>query len=102
MHWPAAAQGRSSEAVAKVLRQPLGFAPGLDLPFTTYSLDPSRLALIEVGYQPVGIRPATRLSSRSWSRAITATEFVPPLVTYSVFSSGESARPLGLLPLNLL
>src|SRR5262245_66298103 len=29
---------------------------------------------------------------------MTATLFVPPLVTYAVFSSGESATLLGLLP----
>src|SRR5579872_5123967 len=64
-------------------------------------MEPSRLGLTALGYQPVGIRPSTRLSSGSGARRITATELEPPLVTYRVRSSGESARLLGLLPLNM-
>src|SRR5260370_41716327 len=82
-------------------RQPLGLGPALPFPLSTYKVAPSALTLTAFGYQPVGIKPTMRLSSGSLSNAITATEFVPPLVTYSVLSSGESARRLGLLPLDV-
>src|SRR5258708_19763881 len=71
--------------------------PVLLLPLTTYSVEPSGLTLAEFGCQPVGISPVT--TGRRPVRLITATLFVPPLVTYAVFSSGERVTLLGLLPL---
>ena len=38
-----------------------GFGPVGDLSFTTYMYLPSPLKLTELGYQPVGINPSTRL-----------------------------------------
>src|SRR5207245_4939381 len=80
-----------------VQAQPAAFAPSGLLPFTTYSQPPSPLTLTELGYQPVGIKPATR--PVSLSSLTTAKAFVPPSVTYRVRSSGESAKAFGLLPL---
>src|SRR5438874_13135944 len=37
------------------------FGPVGDFPLTTYASFPSALKLIEFGYQPVGIKPTTRL-----------------------------------------
>src|SRR5262249_6422028 len=73
-----------------------GFGPGGLFPFTTKRRLPSRLTATDSGYQPVGTRPTTRLLAPS---ATTDTAFVPPFVTNRVFSSGESARKFGALPL---
>src|SRR5215475_12825047 len=77
-------------------RQFSGLGPVLLFPLTTYRVLPSGLGLEEFGCQPVGIRPST--DGCSPPNRMTATLFVPPLVTYAVFSSGESATLLGLLP----
>src|SRR6516162_598500 len=77
-------------------RQLSGLGPVLLFPLTTYSVLPSGLTLEEFGCHPVGIKPTTAESSPS--NRTTATLFVPPLVTNAVFSSGESATLLGLLP----
>src|SRR5690348_16987619 len=90
-----------------VLRQPPGFGPGTLRVFTTYSIFPSALTLTELGYHPVGIKPRTippgkpaRDSFCIPSVNIAAIEFAPPFATYNVFSSGESARLFGLLPMS--
>src|SRR6266481_3072271 len=62
-------------------RQPLGFGPALPFPLSTYNVAPPVLTLTAFGYHPVGIKPTMLLSSGSLSNVITATEFVPPLVT---------------------
>src|SRR5882757_4501152 len=52
------------------------------------------VAMTEVGYQAVGIRPITRRAARS----TTATSLLPALATYSSRPSGEMLRASGLLP----
>ena len=51
-------------------------------------------ATTAVGYQPVGMYPDTAPTAR----LTTATAFMSPSETYSVPSSGESARPVGVAP----
>src|SRR5260370_11423711 len=77
---------------------PAGFALMGLLPSPLKACPPPGLTLTELGYQPVGIKPAT--FPVSFSSLSTANAFVPPWVTYNVRSSGESARLFGLLPLN--
>src|SRR5262245_11533950 len=74
-----------------------GLGPVLLMNVQTYSRAPSALTETEVGYHPVGMRPAARLPTRS----ITATAFSNPNVTYRVFSSGLRAAEFGLEPLYL-
>src|SRR5690349_2753694 len=79
----------------------VGFGPfglGYDrtpLPFrtTTVPFDSTRAA---VGYQPVGIKPSTRL--RSCDTSITAATLASEHATYRRLPSGLSARPDGVMP----
>src|SRR5258706_3683424 len=80
-------------------RQFSTFGPVSLFPLTTYSVEPSGLALTEFGCHPVGISPVT--TGCRPARLITATLFVPPLVTYAVFSSGDRPTLLGLLPFGI-
>ena len=76
-----------------------GVRPGVALPID--HIEPQAiLAQTDRVGKPVGRRPSTWLgpSPASNPRRITATAFVPPLVTYRVRSSGDNARLFGLLP----
>ena len=80
----------------------VGFGPifgfGYDrspLPFSTTSV-PEGSARTAVGYQPVGMKPSTRL--RSVEISTTAATLPSEHATYSRFPSGEIARPEGVIP----
>src|SRR5712692_829166 len=76
---------------------PSGFGPEpAPFPFATYRVEPSAERATAVGYQPVGMSPATRNALRS--NRTTATALLPAMATYSVRPSGESASALGSLP----
>src|SRR5579872_786611 len=77
---------------------------GLDsrpLPTPTNSFFPSRETATAVGYQPVGMKPRTRLSA-VLETSITATSLLSAFVTNSRVPSGESANALGVLPVGAL
>src|SRR5271156_6130024 len=77
---------------------PCGLAFGVPpLPLATSRRLPSGVTRTEVGYQPVGIKPSDRL--RPGTRTSnTATVLTLALATNNVFSSGDSARLLGVAP----
>src|SRR5213076_1102371 len=66
------------------------------LPLATNRVRPSDDVATAVGYQPAGIKPATRMA-RGPTRT-TATALLPAIATYSVRPSGDSASALGSLP----
>src|SRR5580658_1955947 len=82
---------------------PLVFAFGIldlvvaPLPLATSSLRPSGVTRTEVGYHPTGMKPQEALLPR-WMTSKTAMALMLALATKSVFSSGESARLLGVAP----
>src|SRR5262249_40012211 len=73
-------------------------AEATPLPLATKIRLPSLLALTEVGYQPVGMKPSTSLLPRL-ATSTTATSLLSAFAMWSVFSSGESATALGVLPM---
>src|SRR5439155_21425263 len=64
-------------------------------PFNTKICLPSRLNIAPVGYQPVGMKPCTKLSELLLI-STTATVFVSAFATSSVCPSGENASELGV------
>src|SRR5271165_2376630 len=105
MYWFAEVHSAVLPFTYAVSMQALGFAPGRLFPFTTYSVDWSRLSETAVGYHAVGISPVScaakappAAESTPVVREITATEFVFAFVTYSVRSLEEMARLFGLAP----
>ncbi|PYO74425.1 MAG: hypothetical protein DMD67_13560 [Gemmatimonadetes bacterium] len=69
---------------------PSALAPEpLPLPFATKMVRPSGDAATAVGYQPTGMRPATRIS-RAPIRT-TATALLPAMATYSVRRSSRTS-----------
>src|SRR5262249_37237478 len=72
---------------------PFGPAPS-PLAFATNSVPPSPETAIPVGYQAVGINPATFPAGKS----TTATSLSPALATYSRLPSGARASAFGLAP----
>ncbi len=75
-----------------------GFALGVPpLPLATSRRRPSGVTRTEVGYHPTGMKPSDRLLRRTLTSK-TATAFTLALATNSVFSSGDSARLLGVAP----
>src|SRR5215470_10020008 len=77
---------------------PRGFGEDASpLPERTKICLPSPLKAAAVGYQPVGRKPATRLSLSGPTDA-TATVLLSALATSSVPPSGESATLLGVEP----
>src|ERR1051325_9800574 len=69
----------------------------IPLPFVTSKCLPSGVTRTEVGYQPTGIKPNERLLPNS-ETSKTAKVLMFALATKRVFSSGESARLLGVVP----
>jgi hypothetical protein len=58
---------------------------------------PSRLNIAAVGYQPVGMKPATSLAA-GFSTFTTATVLLSAFATSSCFSSGERLTWFGVEP----
>src|SRR3954451_21944596 len=67
------------------------------LPLRTKIRLPSRLNCAAVGYQPVGMKPRTRLSPGR-ETSTTATVLLSALATSRVRPSGDRPRALGVLP----
>src|SRR5216683_182243 len=77
---------------------PLGLALEIvPLPLATSRCLPSGVTRTDVGYQPTGMKPSERLLPNSETSKM-ATALIFALATNRVFSSGESARLLGVEP----
>src|SRR5258705_13257342 len=76
----------------------MGLASGaVPFPFAIKSFLPSGVTRTLVGYHPAGMNPRERLLP-GVPTSKTATQLLSALATKSVFSSGESARLLGVEP----
>ena len=69
----------------------------MPLPFAIRRCFPSGVTRTDVGYQPAGIKPSERLFPGMLTSK-TATMLLSALATKSIFSSGDSARLLGVEP----
>ena len=73
-----------------------GFAADFKpLPLSTRMLRPSRVKSAPVGYQPVGMKPLTKLRA-GFDTSMTATALTSALATTSVRPSGASATESGV------
>jgi len=73
-----------------------GFAADLrPFPFSTRMLRPSRVNAAPVGYQPVGMKPLTKLRA-GFDTSITTTALMSAFATRSVRPSGASATEFGV------
>src|SRR3977135_3011798 len=78
------------------LPPPWGLAADANpFPLRTNNCLPSRLKIAAVGYQPVGMKPSTKLRPPLLT-STTAIALVSPFATSNVRPAGDKARELGV------